>query len=467
MPRLIIFGDCVSHEIGSSFGHTRAAGLTNWITILSNPLKIENADEIIDKTGYSNFRKRLIKQSIHKTTLDYLFEEEADYLLIDANDCRMRMFAGVDEDIHNLDTVHLIAPQEDFAKDNGAYAELYKAFNASYRIVDPCEYTYDEYEHAIVKICSLIKSKIDVSKIIYNRHWFTDINTDGVNFYTTSRLLSSLNKKAEELLKFVDSIMLRELNGCHIINFPENVFGNRLHIFGAHPFHYWPTFYEYGVKALSIIFKNSPFEKDELELLREHYSLRFEYEKSQIDNSAKIDMLSRKYNNLFEYISEENKINEEIISKIKEAKTFDEYLDLLILYKDRFLILGAVKDSPGPNMSKEILNKIHKLGFKSFKKTAYQMYCGIIKKGKAIKDLSPAKPCLAQACEINISNQFKISLDSQAWNFGNVSSIKINGIEHSLNRRGINIVVVDLDTFEVIDSVAFDAIPKYNIFYRK
>ena len=50
----------------------------------------------------------------------------------------------------------------------------------------------------------------------------------------------------------------------------------------------------------------------------------------------------------------------------------------------------------------------------------------------------------------------EISLESHLWRKLNQSKILIDGIEYSSNGRGANIVIVDAETFEVIDSVVYD-----------
>ena len=54
-------------------------------------------------------------------------------------------------------------------------------------------------------------------------------------------------------------------------------------------------------------------------------------------------------------------------------------------------------------------------------------------------------------------NQFEIEMLSAGYSKGNASSIIVNGIERSLNRRGLNIVVLDKSTGKFIDSVTIDS----------
>lgn len=49
-----------------------------------------------------------------------------------------------------------------------------------------------------------------------------------------------------------------------------------------------------------------------------------------------------------------------------------------------------------------------------------------------------------------------INIVSKVWNNGNWSEIKINGIDYSVNARGLNIVVFDKQSRILVDSVAFD-----------
>ena len=47
-----------------------------------------------------------------------------------------------------------------------------------------------------------------------------------------------------------------------------------------------------------------------------------------------------------------------------------------------------------------------------------------------------------------------------------MSGVIINSIEHSLNLRGINIVVLNKTTGEVIDSVVFDTFAPFPVLQR-
>lgn len=53
-------------------------------------------------------------------------------------------------------------------------------------------------------------------------------------------------------------------------------------------------------------------------------------------------------------------------------------------------------------------------------------------------------------------NGHSVKMASESWNLGNFASIEIDGVEQSLNRRGINIVVYDNLLNDIVDCVTFD-----------
>lgn len=57
-------------------------------------------------------------------------------------------------------------------------------------------------------------------------------------------------------------------------------------------------------------------------------------------------------------------------------------------------------------------------------------------------------------------------MESHLWRKLNQSKILIDGIEYFSNGRGANIVIVDAETFEVIDSVVYDTHELQDYFRR-
>lgn len=62
----------------------------------------------------------------------------------------------------------------------------------------------------------------------------------------------------------------------------------------------------------------------------------------------------------------------------------------------------------------------------------------------------------AQSCTYHPYENCEVNLVSKGYDIGNTSSIQINGKEYSKNSRGLNIVVYDKETNEVISSNVFD-----------
>lgn len=61
---------------------------------------------------------------------------------------------------------------------------------------------------------------------------------------------------------------------------------------------------------------------------------------------------------------------------------------------------------------------------------------------------------------------YQYFMKSGGYEHGNTSSIMINGIEYSKNRRGLNFVVFDENRMKVIDQVSFDTCAEDNTAYR-
>ena len=62
---------------------------------------------------------------------------------------------------------------------------------------------------------------------------------------------------------------------------------------------------------------------------------------------------------------------------------------------------------------------------------------------------------------IDTIDYINLFIVSKAYKYGNLASICINGEEYAVNKRGVNIVVFDMNRQKVVDSVAFDThVPK-------
>lgn len=155
------------------------------------------------------------------------------------------------------------------------------------------------------------------------------------------------------------------------------------------------------------------------------------------------------------------------LSQLRKVNRIEIYLDLVRKIENRYLIIMAIKDTPGDRLSDEVVEQVHALGFALFKKDLWQMYIGISLKGIVLCDFSGEKKEMPLNYTNNCSgNQLEICVRSEAWRKGNVASIMINKTEYALNRRGINLVIYDVDNEKLVDSIAYDAHTTDKRFYR-
>ena len=133
------------------------------------------------------------------------------------------------------------------------------------------------------------------------------------------------------------------------------------------------------------------------------------------------------------------------------------YLELLLIVSKKCTVILSVRDTPGNNLLKDILERIYALGFTNFSKELWRMYIGFIDAGQVLCNQAgeaPEKPVFFQCQTPGNTDEFKIT--SKAWRQGNLAEIIINGVDFSTNLRGINLVVYDREKHEVWDSVGFD-----------
>ena len=160
----------------------------------------------------------------------------------------------------------------------------------------------------------------------------------------------------------------------------------------------------------------------------------------------------------------------DVDSASKMLKSIDDimsYLYMLKLISAKCMIILAVKDTPGSNMSMEILDMIHSLGFSNFTNELWRMYIGISLGGKVMFDQVAARredPVVA-VCE-NDKIHHKIAISSKAWRKGNEATVMLEGKNLSVNKRGVNIVVLDPIKGTVMDSIAFDCHTEKYLFFR-
>lgn len=151
---------------------------------------------------------------------------------------------------------------------------------------------------------------------------------------------------------------------------------------------------------------------------------------------------------------------------LTETTDIYQYLDLLKTMSEHYLIVLSVRDTPGNQLADEIIEKIHMIGFINFSRELWRMYVGVSNKGEIICDTLSDK----SEEPVNYSGSVKnisLSVSSMAWREGNICKIVLNDRDYALNKRGINLVVYDIDANRLIDSISYDAHDSKNgIFIR-
>lgn len=147
-------------------------------------------------------------------------------------------------------------------------------------------------------------------------------------------------------------------------------------------------------------------------------------------------------------------MQKELIEQLCKTENIFSYLEQLAKVEQGLIIMSA-KDTLGYRLSEQIDACLKKIGFTNgFVKKHWRGFAGIIANRTVIYE---------KIAEWNQSVLYEgkyqglqIRVLSRPYNDGNRSEIEIDGINYSVNKRGINIVVYDCENGAVIDAVCFD-----------
>lgn len=128
-----------------------------------------------------------------------------------------------------------------------------------------------------------------------------------------------------------------------------------------------------------------------------------------------------------------------------------EYLNSL--KNDRYAVFMAVKDDVSVSITPEIQAALQGLGLTQNLQDGYRYaYMAVLDGGKNVHEAFSPDHIKWDGDVAGLP----VHLESAGWASDNISIIRLNRQDFSLNRRGLNIVVYDKELSQVIDSVCID-----------
>lgn len=188
------------------------------------------------------------------------------------------------------------------------------------------------------------------------------------------------------------------------------------------------------IRRLELIEMRGPSLKDGFKI-KEEFKDQFITTYGKI---AKINMFETKYSD------RDNKV-----------RTEGNITDYLSYINDScYSVFISVKDDAANALTEEIVEEMQKLGLNIDLSGKYRnSYYAIISDKEIIEDIGDVK---LEKNGVIEDIGLTYSIVSAGYDCGDVSSIIINGNEYSQNSRGLNIVVYNNETNQIIDSVCFD-----------
>lgn len=133
------------------------------------------------------------------------------------------------------------------------------------------------------------------------------------------------------------------------------------------------------------------------------------------------------------------------------------WFELLGHAAKNFLVILTVKDTPGDNMPDPIKGAIRRAGFGRFRTDLWRTYVGVLYRGRLAFQQTREKEARTDFSYRSIFRPLVIEATSQAWRKGNRGDIRINGENLAVNFRGVNVLVYDVESGHVLDSIGYDS----------
>lgn len=140
---------------------------------------------------------------------------------------------------------------------------------------------------------------------------------------------------------------------------------------------------------------------------------------------------------------------------LHEIDDIEDYLQALESYKNKCLICAVAKDTLH-GIHEEAIDALKRFGMKNVPK-GWNGYIFLMEKGKVYLDIKSASNVpLMEHVKLEAGD---VQIISAAYQVGARCAIVLDGIDLSVSRRGLNIVVFDIKKRKLMDSVEFDFMP--------
>ncbi len=435
MIEISTLGSCVTRDIIRIANHDELfkmkgnVGHISPITMFSEP--VDDCDDIVDIISeYSTgFNKRNAIMDLKSNSFDFLLANRSEWILLDLMDIRFDYLVKGEQKVsffenHAQITTGLLSLRE-------------KGFSLVNSKDIPAEELYaaiDTLSENLLKHWSPDKI-IVINDIPQEMLLFEDRNKDNGYLKEARAAQPTFMHHLNILNKY-----FRDKLGCHMINMPPMQITpcSLTHTFGIYPCHYTDDVYRYLFHQIcKIVF---PEKADYYELLRLD---TLETIRKTYYRSLRADV--------------KNTLGDDIIKLCSINKIYDYFRQLRTL--SNCVVCVTVKGTAGMFFNQVLQKLFFTLGLgENLVKQLWSGYVGVVKSGITLFD---------ERAEKNKGTEYIEDIDfahfcvrSMPANGGDLSEIIINGIDYSLNLRGLNIAVYDLDTQRVVDSVAFDTSKK-------
>lgn len=243
-------------------------------------IDIQLADFIGKNETISAFTKRCTMCDFNKSMLDFVFKKKSDYFILDILDARLKLM----KQNEHIFTKNIFMQLDDFPHHLGL--NKYEELNPFTDISE------EQWEDSIDKLTEHIQRHYSPAQIIIPLHY-------GVKEYIKDSVLKKFvlwrkdyTNAFNPLVKKLFKRIINNLDGCHVIEFPDNVVADADHKWGLSPLHYNKIYYEYAAEAVKVILRSlsDHEEKGELEKLKSVCSERFE----MLHTKEELNALKRK-----------------------------------------------------------------------------------------------------------------------------------------------------------------------------